>query len=165
MNIDLATATLEQIEEAKSDCRNMVSKRAIASGAAVIVPLPGSDMVADVAMLMQLLPKINARFGLSAEQVEQLSPELKIMLFDLARRLGVNLVGRVVTTGMVASLLSKAGARLGIKTATRFIPVIGQVASAVISISVMRYIGNSHIEECYRMALQLVKERDGIVCK
>lgn len=158
--IDLATATVEDIEQARKDCRRMVSRRALVSGVAVLVPLPGTDILADVSMLMQLLPKINERFGLSAEQVEELSPELKIMLFDLARRMGSNLAGKVVTTSLVSSLVLKMGTRLGVKSVAKFVPVLGQATAAAISISMMRYVGNSHVDACYRLACQLVTRRE-----
>ena len=40
-------------------------KRAVVSGAANLVPITGLDIAADVGLLMQLLPAINNRFGLS----------------------------------------------------------------------------------------------------
>ena len=100
------------------------------------------------------------RSGLSAEQVEELSPELKIMLFDLARRMGSNLAGKVVTTSLVSSLVLKMGTRLGVKSVAKFVPVLGQATAAAISISMMRYVGNSHVDACYRLACQLVTRRE-----
>ncbi len=160
MNLDLTTATVDGIEQARKDCRRMVMRRALVSGAAVLVPLPGTDVIADVGMLMKLLPQINARFGLSAEQVEELSPELKIMVFDLARRMGTNLIGKAVTTRLATSLISSFAARLGIKSAARFVPIVGQAAAAAISIGVMRYVGNAHVDACYKLSRELVAIRD-----
>ncbi|WP_277057067.1 hypothetical protein [Trichlorobacter lovleyi] len=160
MSLDLAVATLDEINQARNDCRAMVTRRALVSGAAVLVPLPGSDLVADVGMLMQLLPRINARFGLSPEQVEELSPELKIMAFDLAKRLGSRLIGKAVTTNLVTSLVAKMGVRVGIKSVARFVPLVGQATAAAISISMMRYIGNQHVEACYQLACQLISKRN-----
>lgn len=160
MGFDLVNATQEEVELARTECRAMVTRRALVSGAVVLVPLPGTDLVADVGMLMQLLPRINTRFGLSPEQVESLSPELKIMAFDLARRAGTTLIGKVITTSLVTSLVSKAGLRLGIKSIARFVPLVGQAAAAAISVSVMRYIGNQHVDACHQLACQLVAKRD-----
>jgi len=161
MCLDLTAATPDEIEQARNDCRTMVNRRALVSGAAVLVPLPGSDLLADVGMLMQLLPRINRRFGLSPEQVEELSPELKIIAFDLAKRLGSTLIGKVVTANLVTSLVTKMGVRMGVKSVARFVPLVGQAAAAAISISAMRYIGNQHVEACYQLARQLVTKRDG----
>ena len=58
-------ATLEQLEQVRKECRTMVRKRATASAGTTLVPLPGTDVLADVGMLMQLLPAINNKFGLS----------------------------------------------------------------------------------------------------
>lgn len=43
----------------------MVNKKATASAAAAAIPLPGLDVGADVAIMLELLPAINRRFGLS----------------------------------------------------------------------------------------------------
>lgn len=160
MGFDLVNATQEEVELARTECRAMVTRRALVSGAVVLVPLPGTDLVADVGMLMQLLPRINARFGLSPEQVEELSSELKIMAFDLAKRLGSRLIGKAVTTSLVTSLVTKMGARVGIKSVARFVPLVGQATAAAISISIMRYIGNQHVEACYQLACQLISKRN-----
>lgn len=162
MALDLTAASLQQIEQVRSDCRSMVTRRSLVSGAAVLVPLPGTDLLADVGMLMQLLPRINDRFGLSAEHVEALSPELKIMALDLAKRMGAGLIGKVITTSLVSSLLAKAGVRIGVKGVAKFVPLVGQAAAAAISISAMRYVGNSHVEACYKLACQLVAQREGL---
>ena len=161
MGLDLTVATLNEIEQTRNDCRRMVTRRALVSGAAVLVPLPGTDLVADVGMLMQLLPRINASFGLSIEQVEELTPELKIMVFDLAKRFGTKLIGKAITTSLVTSLISRMGLRIGVKGIAKFVPFVGQAAAAAISISVMRYVGNSHVEACYKLARHLVAQRYG----
>jgi hypothetical protein len=55
--------------------RSMLNKRALVAGFAGAVPVPGLDWAVDAALLSRLLPKINAEFGLSAEQLDRLDPK------------------------------------------------------------------------------------------
>ena len=59
-----------ELEKIRKDCQWMVSKRALVSGAANLVPVPGADIAVDVGLMMELLPAINRKFGLSPEQID-----------------------------------------------------------------------------------------------
>jgi uncharacterized protein (DUF697 family) len=43
----------------------MVRRRALVAAGVAMVPLPGLDWLTDVGLLVELLPRINAAFGLS----------------------------------------------------------------------------------------------------
>ncbi len=64
---------LEELEQVKQECMQLVNKRALLSGAAAAVPLPGVDISADITIMIELLTEINKRFGLSEEQIGQLA--------------------------------------------------------------------------------------------
>jgi uncharacterized protein (DUF697 family) len=162
MSLNLAAATVEDIEQARADCRRMVSRRAYISGVAVLVPLPGTDMLADVGMLKKLIPKVNERFGLSEAQLNELNPEMKIVVLDLAKRLGGRLIGRLVTREVITTLLTKAGVKVGVKGIAKFVPLIGQAAAASLSIAVMRYVGNAHVDECYNVTRRFIEKREHV---
>ncbi|WP_245243647.1 hypothetical protein [Mesobacillus selenatarsenatis] len=79
-------ATMSELERVKEECKSMVNKRATASAAAAVVPVPGLDVGADVTIMMELLPAINRKFGLSPEQIDQLDAASKreyLLLFPL----------------------------------------------------------------------------------
>ena len=61
----------------RDECYEMVNTSSFFSGAVAAVPIPGVDIATDVSILMNLIPKINRKFGLSAEQIEALDPQLK----------------------------------------------------------------------------------------
>ena len=54
--------------------RNLLHRRALVAAAASTVPVPGLDWAVDAALLSRLLPQINAEFGLSPAQIDQLDP-------------------------------------------------------------------------------------------
>ncbi|MFC4596861.1 hypothetical protein [Cohnella hongkongensis] len=135
----------------------MVNKRATVSAAAAAVPVPGVDVGADVAIMLELLPAINRRFGLSPEQIEQLDSAIKGKILVIISSIGSRLIGKVITKELVISLLKKAGVRITVKQATKYVPIVGQAVSAGISFGAMKYLGNSHIDECYKVCERIIE--------
>lgn len=149
--------TIEELDRIREECKSMVNKRASASALAAAVPVPGIDMGADVAIMMELLPAINRRFGLSHEQIEQLDGEIRGKILVIISSLGSQLVGNLITKEAVMLLLKKVGARVAAKQVTKFIPFVGQAVSAGISFGAMKYLGKSHIDECYEVCKRVIE--------
>ena len=152
--------TLEELEHIKQECNALVNKRALLSGAAAVIPLPGVDISADITIMMELLLEINKRFGLSEEQLNQMDFERKKVLLVIISSVGNELVGKNITASLVRSVLRKASNKIAAKQASKFIPLAGQAVSAGISFAAMRYLGNNHIEQCYQIALQYMSSID-----
>jgi uncharacterized protein (DUF697 family) len=75
--------TEEEIKAAEDECKKMLKKRALLSGLAGLSPIIGPDISADMALLLNLLPKINRRFGFSPEQIDSLDEKTKIAVYQL----------------------------------------------------------------------------------
>ena len=140
-------------------CRAMVSKRALASAGAVLVPLPGADIAADIALLTELIPAINREFGLTPDQIGALSPRMKALVYKAIVAFGGAMVGRLVTRELVMHALLKVGVRVTTKTAARLVPIAGQAVSAGLSYSAMRFVGESHVRDCRRVIEALLAEQ------
>ena len=119
------------------------------------VPLPGVDWLTDVAILVELLPRINTAFGLSPEQIERLAPERRVVAYKAVSAGGGLLVGRLVTQDLVLRLLKVVGVRLSAQQAAKFVPVAGQAVSAALTYSALRYVCEQHIRQCLSVARQL----------
>ena len=152
--------TLEELERVKKECQALVNKRALLSGAAAAVPLPGLDISADITIMVELLMEVNKRFGLSEEQLNQMDMERKKVLLVIISSVGNELVGKNITASLVRSVLRHAGSKIAAKQASKFVPFAGQVAAAGISYAAMRYLGNNHVEQCYQIALQYMSSVD-----
>jgi hypothetical protein len=137
----------------------MVTKRALASAGAVLVPLPGLDLAADVALLTELIPAINREFGLTPDQIEQLSPRAKALLYKAIVAFGGAMVGRVITRDLILKALAAVGMRITTKTAARLVPIAGQAVSAGLSYTAMRFVGTSHIRDCRRVIEAVLADR------
>ena len=151
--------TIEELNRVRDECKSMVTKRAGVSGITAIIPIPGADVAADIGMLLQLLPAINRKFGLSLEQVDQMDDKIKILVLEIAKKLGNTIVGKLITKELVVQPVKKVATRMVTKQVVKYIPVIGQIASAGISFAAMKYVGNSHINECYQIVHQILEAK------
>jgi hypothetical protein len=148
-----------ELDEVVRRCRRMVTRRALASAGAVLVPLPGVDLAADIALLTQLIPAINREFGLTPDQIEALSPRLKVLVYKAIVAFGGALVGRLITRDLILQALVRVGMRVTTKTAARLVPIAGQAAAAGLSYSAMRLVGESHIRDCRRVVEEVLAEQ------
>lgn len=152
--------SIEEMNKIREDCYAMVTKRALASAGAGLVPLPGVDVAADVAMLVELLPAISRKFGLSKEQIEEMDITTKTLLCRIITQIGKNLVGQVVTKESIIQLLKVAGKRIAVKQIAKFVPIIGQAAGATISYFAMKWMGDSHVDDCYKVVLGYLQQQE-----
>ena len=151
--------TAAELDAVVVRCRKMVKRRALVSAGAVFVPLPGADIAADVALLTQLIPAVNREFGLTPEQIEQLSPYAKVLVYKAVVAFGGAMVGRAITRDLIMQALAKIGMRVTTKTAARLVPIAGQAVSAALSFTAMRFVGESHIRDCRRVIEQVLEEQ------
>lgn len=148
--------TRDELSAVRQECYSLVNKRAGLSAGAAVVPVPGADIGADVALLLEMIPSINRRFGLSTEQVDQLDEDVKRIILVAASSLGSQMIGKIVTKEAIVFLLKKMGVRVATKSVAKFVPFIGSAIAAGVSYGVMRSVGNSHVDDCYRVALKAI---------
>lgn len=136
-------------------CRKLVTQRALFAAGVAVVPLPGIDWLTDIGVLMRLLPRINAEFGLTPEQIDRLAPDRRIVVYKAISAGGGLLVGRVVTQEMVLRLIRLVGVRLTAQQAAKFVPLAGQAVSAALTFTALRYVCEQHIQQCLAVAHEL----------
>lgn len=150
----------EELDAIKKTCRTMVMKSSGLSAGAAVIPVPGVDIGSDVTLLMRLIPKINEKFGLTPEQIEGLDTESKVMVLTAISNVGSKMAGKYITRKLVLSLLQKMGVKVATKGVSKFVPFVGSAVAGGISFTAMRYMGNSHIDDCYRIALETLENRE-----
>lgn len=149
-------ATTAELDRVRRDCRRMVTRRALAAAGVTVVPIPGTDLVADIGLLADMLPRISRAFELDHASVEKLDPEIAEKIFVIAASLGNNVIGRFVTRKVAIALLRRIGVRVASASVARYIPLIGSAFAASVSFGAMKLAGNAHIEDCYRTARALL---------
>ena len=151
----------KQIEDTRERCRRLVRRRAAVSAGISAVPIPGIDVVSDLSLFKKLVDEVNVAFGLTPEQIDRLEPGHKLIAYKVAVGVGGVLVGRLVTTKLLAMVFKGVGMKVAAKTAAKYVPLAGSVASAAIGFTMFRKLGYEHVEACARVANELIPVRPG----
>jgi uncharacterized protein (DUF697 family) len=149
---------MKELEKIRTSCKAMVRRRAATSGGMSLIPVPGVDIAGDVGLLLQLIPAINRKFGLTPEQIDELDTQHKVVIYAMLKKVGSDLVGRAVTRQLVVAALKRVGGRMAAKQVLKYAPFAGQAAAAALSVAAMMYLGNSHIDACYDVAREAINE-------
>ena len=147
--------TPQQIDAVVRSCRRMVNRRALVGAGVALVPVPGLDWVTDIGILLKLIPDINHAFGLTAEQVERLSPDRRLVVYKAISAGGSILLGRLVTRELILQLLKMVGVRLTAQQAAKYVPIAGQAVSALLTFSALKFVCEQHIHQCQEVSRQL----------
>ena len=145
----------EEAEATARRCRRLVTKRAMLAAGVAMVPIPGLDWITDIGVLARLLPEINEEFGLTPAQIEHLAPDRRIVVYKALSVGGGLLVGKVVTRGLVMTLLKTVGVRLTTQQAAKYVPIAGQAVSAALTFSALKFVCEQHIRQCLAVCAQL----------
>jgi uncharacterized protein (DUF697 family) len=148
--LQLAAGDPVLIERVRA-CKALLNRRALVGAAASAVPLPGVDFAVDAALLANLLPEINARFGLTPHQLERLPAHERQKVQKAVSVVGSMVIGRLVTRELVLRLAKTVGLRMSAKQAARYVPIAGQAVAAVMGYAALRYLGEEHIKDCVRV--------------
>lgn len=140
------------LEIIRQECLEIVKKRAYISAGVAIIPVPFLDVVIDVGILSQLIPEINARFGLAPEQISVFDPATKQVHWSELRKRGFEFSGLVVARTAMKTSLNNVAAKYLTKQVTKFIPLGGQAIAASLGYIVMKKVAEAHVEESYKLA-------------
>jgi uncharacterized protein (DUF697 family) len=142
------------LADAIQRARKLLHRRALTGAAAGAVPIPGLDWLVDAALLSKMLPAINREFGLAPEQLARLPPRKREQVEKAVGVVGSMLVGKFITKDLVIRAAASVGRRMTAKQAAKLVPLAGQVVSALISYSAIRYLGEQHIRDCVEVCRQ-----------
>lgn len=147
--------TKKVAEKIKIECKKLSTKRAFVSALGGAVPLPGVDIAADITILLNILPKISKKFGLSTEQIDEMDDQARLLVFNAIKAVGAELIGRAITKDVLIAILKRMGIKIATRQVAKYIPVIGTLISAGISYGSMKIVTNMHINQCYRVVAEL----------
>ena len=159
--MNAAALPADSVARTAARCRRLVNRRALMAAGVAMVPVPGLDWVTDIGLLVQLLPEISEAFGLSPAQVEQLAPDRRLMVYKAISAGGSMVLGRLITRDLVLMLLKTVGLRLSAQQAAKYLPVAGQLVSAGLTYSALKYVCEQHIRQCEAVARQLLLPAPG----
>jgi uncharacterized protein (DUF697 family) len=154
----LPPPSIADLDRLRASCKAMVRRRAATSGGMALIPIPGVDIAGDVGMLLEMIPAINRKFGLTPEQIEELDPRHKLLVYAMLKKVGSDLAGRAITRQLAVAALKKVGVRLSARQVLKYVPFAGQAAAVALSVTAMMYLGNSHVDACYEIARGALKK-------
>ena len=131
--------------------RRLLHRRALVAAAASAVPVPGLDWAVDAALLSRLLPQINAQFGLTPEQLDQLDPKKREQVQKAVTLVGSVLIGKFITKELVLRATRTVGLRLTTKQLAKYVPLAGQAVAATVGYATLRYLGEQHLRDCVQV--------------
>ena len=70
--LTLVPSSGEEIARVRERCRRMVKKRAAFAAGVAAVPLPGVDVLSDLATFALVVEEVNKAFGLTPDQIKRL---------------------------------------------------------------------------------------------
>ena len=118
--------------------RRLLHRRALVAAAASTVPVPGLDWAVDAALLSRLLPQINAQFGLTPAQLDQLDPHKREQVQKAVTLVGSVLIGKFITKELVLRAARAVGLRLTTKQLAKYVPLAGQAVAAAVGYTTLR---------------------------
>ena len=142
------------LEAAVKRSRKLLNKRAMVAAAASAVPVPGLDWAVDAALLAKLIPEINKEFGLTPQQLDQLSPNKREQVQKAVTMVGSVLIGKLISRDLVIKAATRIGMRLTTKQLAKYVPFAGQIVAAAVGYATIRYLGEEHMKDCIRVAKQ-----------
>lgn len=134
--------------------RKLLNRRALAGAAAGAVPVPGLEWVVDAALLSRMIPAINQEFGLSPEQLDRLPVRKREQVRKAVEVVGSIVIGKLLTRDLVIRFASSMGKKMTARQAAKFVPLAGQLVSALIGYAAIRYLGEQHIRDCVEVCRQ-----------
>lgn len=157
MNEEIFSIPTEELRIAMAVQRAQrhVSRQALLSAGATLIPIPGVDMLMDVSVLIKMMEQINQEFGLTADQIERLPQTEKLLVYEAINWAGVLLVGKVISVPLATATLKSLGLKISTKQTAKWIPLVGQAASMALGYGTLRYLGQRHIEDCVKVARQV----------
>src|SRR4051812_25824641 len=97
--------------------RKLLNRRALVGAVASAVPVPGLDWAVDAALLTQLVPAINAQFGLTPAQLDSLPAHKREQVQKALAMVGSVVIGKLVTRDLIMRMAQTVGKRLTAKQA------------------------------------------------
>jgi len=102
---------------------------------------------------------INRKFGLTPEQIDELDPQTKQLILVAITSIGAEMVGKVITKQLIMQVMKRIGISVATKSVAKWVPILGSAIAAGVSFGAMKLVGNSHVDDCYQVALKALQTK------
>ena len=140
------------MQAARQRAQRLLHQRALWAAVASAVPVPGLDWAVDAALLARLIPRINAEFGLTPQQLDQLDPHKREQVQKAITMVGSVVIGKFITKDLVLKATQRLGVHMTTRQLAKYVPLAGQAVAATLGYATLRYLGEQHIQDCIKVA-------------
>uniref|UniRef100_A0A3Q2X0L5 Interferon-inducible GTPase 5-like n=1 Tax=Haplochromis burtoni TaxID=8153 RepID=A0A3Q2X0L5_HAPBU len=136
--LDMPKINQEIIRKKKEAFQSKIKYYSTLSAGVAGVPLPGLSTAVDISMMVIVVREYVAEFGLDKPSLEKLAATTGVSYTDLQSVIKSELVKAQVTADLIMKLLlslASTAALMAAEEATRWVPVVGLVASMGLSFS------------------------------
>ena len=143
--------SFEQLNDIKYSCNSSIEDYALGSAVTGFVPVPGLDIAADIGLLIKMFSSLRSRYSLDKLNSSDFSHY--VVLAQAADE-----VFKYVTKEGIIKFLTKYGAKaIGKKTATKYIPIIGQMIGAYTGFQLTKAMGEQYSNNCYNLCREILR--------
>lgn len=136
----------------KGECERLVTMYAGISSVNALNPIPGLDVSMDIGTLIVLFQHIRNTLGLTEGNLEHYKKLLSPSFLTL-----LNQVVSYATKEGIILLLKQFLGREILKGITKYIPLVGQAVAATTGFAITYQAGSSYLNDCYKLAEEILK--------
>ena len=149
-----AAATSEEMLNAKRALAERVVWRYSAAAAANgLNPIPGTDVALDFKIFLEMSKKIRTIYGLDDAALKHYE-ELAGTVAQIAGR-----AAAMIGKDALLALLKRYAGRQAAKSATKWIPVVGQAVASFVGFLTAKLAGDHLVGECHKIAADILSEQ------
>jgi uncharacterized protein (DUF697 family) len=153
---DINITSEKLLEKKHIIAEKIVSRYSALAAANGLNPIPGLDIGVDVTLMLKMSKDVQEIYGLTKEQQEYNSQfinkkNIKTLLTKIAQY-----GAKYGAKSGIMILLKKAGAKVAIKTTSKWIPFVGQAIAAGIGFKMTSSIGNDMINDAEEIATEIL---------
>ncbi len=135
----------QDLDNKRQICLDHLNYYAYGGAANAINPIPGVDVAVDLGVITDMFFEIRKTFGIN-EEVQTALAKYEILTP------AVKTVFNYVSKAGVTKLIEKVGARFVSKELVKYVPIAGWAISAISGYYLIKKLGESYIDDCYRVA-------------
>lgn len=158
----MAAWSKEALTKKRKVAESIVSWSAVASAANGLNPVPGVDVAVDVSVLVTMVKKINAVFGLTEEQLQFIEKTIPGIAntaeFNGIKQGILRFIAKYIAVEGILMVLKRMGSQVAIKNISKFLPFVGQLISAGIGYKMTTSFGETYLDEAEEQADKLLIE-------
>ena len=140
--------TEDHLNEKRKICDRLVGQYSAMAAVNALNPIPGTDIAIDIALLTNLFSEIRKTYGL--DDKESFSAYLGVPLAQ-------KILDQATQEGIMLLLRKFAASGIG-KNVMKYIPFIGQAIAAMIGFAVTSAAGNSYLNDCHELAVEIMRK-------